>query len=252
VIDRLLFHRKKTYTGNVEKDISLVTGQRTGEENLFAQRDYEKFIEPVLKLIPPLKSLDVGCGYGRLTDWIPNCSGIDLSESLIFEAKKRYPHGTFFTYRKDPVVYPIATNSINFLFSYASFIHIKTFKELEENLKEIERVLTSDDVLGVAHINFRLKPARTKSRVIYFKQFSYFLFLIFQSKSLYLPYIKLNNSMDGIVVSAVDLLRIIKGSKLDLFDTQTDNSKSVFLPFDEKDEFLDIGILITSECVTNH
>lgn len=37
------------------------------------------------------KVLDVGCGYGRLSEWIKDYTGIDQSESLIQRGKTLYP-----------------------------------------------------------------------------------------------------------------------------------------------------------------
>lgn len=41
------------------------------------------------------KVLDVGCGYGRLSEWFGYYSGIDFSPEFIAEAKRLYPGKEF-------------------------------------------------------------------------------------------------------------------------------------------------------------
>lgn len=48
---------------------------------------------------PGMSVLDLGCGYGRFYDDIIHAgasyTGMDFSEEMIFEAKKRFPNGNF-------------------------------------------------------------------------------------------------------------------------------------------------------------
>lgn len=41
------------------------------------------------------KVLDVGCGYGRLSEWFGDYTGIDFSPEFISEAKRIYPGKNF-------------------------------------------------------------------------------------------------------------------------------------------------------------
>lgn len=41
------------------------------------------------------KVLDVGCGYGRLSEWFDDYTGIDFSEDFINKAKELYPDKKF-------------------------------------------------------------------------------------------------------------------------------------------------------------
>jgi len=41
------------------------------------------------------KVLDAGCGYGRMSEYFPNYTGIDFSPDFIEKAKKNYPDKDF-------------------------------------------------------------------------------------------------------------------------------------------------------------
>ena len=43
------------------------------------------------------KVIDVGCGYGRLSEWFGSYIGIDFSEDFIKKAKELYPDKQFYT-----------------------------------------------------------------------------------------------------------------------------------------------------------
>jgi SAM-dependent methyltransferase len=221
------FHAKRKYSGDLSEDIQTVTGFKMGAEDTNAKSDYEKYLQAILLCIPkPKIALDVGCGYGRLTNYIPNCIGIDISESLVLEASRRYPESTFRSYSKDKIRYPIESATVDFLFSHATFLHLKNYTELVENLKEIERVLSKGT--GIAHVGFRIVPARTKTKVKYFKQFSNVLLLIFQKSWMFFPYIKRNNDFDGIIVDIQTLQNNLKGINLNLLSIQIYPNEHIF------------------------
>jgi len=202
-----------------------------GNENTKAHSDFHDFLQPTLRNLVSLEGtiLDVGCGFGRLSAFIPNCVGIDVSPTLIAEAQKRNPTHKFLVYDKQPVIYPIGDGECCFVFSYAAFIHLKSFDEMLENLYEIERVLKKGKITGIAHFNFRNKPARAKTRHIYFKQFNLFSFFIFYWKGILFPYLKKNNEMDGIVVNERDLTRYLKSTKLEVLSlTRYGNGQQFF------------------------
>lgn len=41
------------------------------------------------------KILDAGCGYGRMSEWVQNYTGVDFSPDFIDIAKKKYPEKEF-------------------------------------------------------------------------------------------------------------------------------------------------------------
>lgn len=71
-----------------------------GERDIVYQHvDFERFdaeTRKILEVFKDKKVLDVGCGYGRLADVIPNYTGIDFSEEMIALAKAKHPHKRFF------------------------------------------------------------------------------------------------------------------------------------------------------------
>jgi len=53
--------------------------------------DFKKIISKHIKG----KVLDIGCGYGRISPWIKDYTGIDISPDLIEIAKREYPEKEF-------------------------------------------------------------------------------------------------------------------------------------------------------------
>lgn len=89
--------------------------------------------------------LDAGCGYGRLSEWIENYTGIDLSPDLIEKAKSLYPDKDFIvgTLKK----LPYQDNE----FDWAICVSIKAmiigncgedeWKEMEKEIKRVAKKL---------------------------------------------------------------------------------------------------------------
>ena len=64
------------------------------EELVFASsflKEYEANTRQFLSMFKDKKVLDVGCGYGRLSDLFNNYKGIDFSEEMVKLANERYP-----------------------------------------------------------------------------------------------------------------------------------------------------------------
>lgn len=55
-------------------------------------RIHEKIIR---KEIGNKSALDAGCGYGRISEWVPNYTGVDFSPDFIEKAQGRYPGKRF-------------------------------------------------------------------------------------------------------------------------------------------------------------
>lgn len=94
------------------------------------------------------KVLDLGCGNGRYygvvkynnADYI----GIDNSEKLLEEARKKYPEARF--QLADALSIPFADKSFDKVYSMAVFHHIPSKKIRLEFLKEAKRVLKDDGI----------------------------------------------------------------------------------------------------------
>lgn len=65
---------------------------------VFDDVDFNRFEAETLKILTPYKNakvLDVGCGYGRLSEYFTNYTGIDASEEMIKLATKLHPDKNF-------------------------------------------------------------------------------------------------------------------------------------------------------------
>ncbi len=151
-------------------------GEQIGEEEFRAagQRDFERYIaqDPLLlEELAPFASravLEIGCGLGRITDFVSahfqQVTGLDISEEMIRRATQRL--GNRPNLRLLPtngLDYPVADNSIDLVFSFIVFQHMPSLKVIQGNLCEISRVLKLG---GLAKIQLRGLPVR-KSRWFY-------------------------------------------------------------------------------------
>lgn len=89
--------------------------------------------------------IDVGCGNGRLTEFMAKdfnkVIGIDISGEMIKQAKERVKLPNVEFIETDGQTIPVTDNSVDIVFSYLVFQHIKTKEMVEANFKEIYRVL---------------------------------------------------------------------------------------------------------------
>lgn len=102
------------------------------------------FLKPYLK--SGQKIADIGCGNGRLVDYLQaekiNTSeyvGIDNSEKLLEIAKKEHHQNTFI--EGDFLKLPLDNESIDLLISIRAFHHLPTKKLRLQALEEMKRVL---------------------------------------------------------------------------------------------------------------
>jgi ubiquinone/menaquinone biosynthesis C-methylase UbiE len=102
-------------------------------------------------VLPGKKVLDAGCGAGRDVAYMQedglDVIGIDLSEELLKEAKKRYPKCKFklMDFRK----MSFKDNTFDGIWCMAGLIHTDR-KEIPQVLKEFSRVLKKNGVLYIA------------------------------------------------------------------------------------------------------
>lgn len=132
--------------------------------------DYEKYIKKdeflisQLGLLKDKKVLDIGCGIGRMTEFFTKdfneVCGIDISEEMILNAKKRLVgFGNVSMMTNDGVIYPFSDNSFDFAFSYLVFQHIPQISDIERNFMEISRILKKG---GITKIQLRTGPSLWK------------------------------------------------------------------------------------------
>lgn len=79
---------------------------------------------------------DLGCGTGRMSAWAN--TGIDFSEAMLKEAKRKWPQKEFI--QADITALPFADNSYDTIYSFHVFMHLD--KETTETaFAEVQRVL---------------------------------------------------------------------------------------------------------------
>jgi len=106
------------------------------------KEDYEKYVasDPLMKSYGVF--LEIGCGTGRMTEFINKKYDVvatDISEEMINQAKNRLD-GIYFLVT-DGETLPIPSESIDIVFSYLVFQHMKTMEMVESNFREAYRVL---------------------------------------------------------------------------------------------------------------
>lgn len=81
-------------------------------------------IVSVLHSLEPVRTLDVGCGTGFLTNELPGAGvGLDRSEQMLEIARKQVPHVQFV--RGDATTLPFADGSFERVFASTLFSHLE-------------------------------------------------------------------------------------------------------------------------------
>ena len=136
--------------------------------------EYKKYVEPILPLVNKNKALEVGCGIGRLTQYLvkdfKTVTALDISPNMIEIAKTRanadYLVG-------DGENYSLPDNTYDFAFSYIVFQHMQTKKLVRNNFKEIIRVLKKGGIAKI-HIGTKLiKKSHWSYGVVYTRNEAY-------------------------------------------------------------------------------
>lgn len=143
-------------------------GESISEEEFreTGKRDVETYFlnDPMIKKYlaeRPLPTiLEIGCGVGRLSEFLaPNAEflyGADISEEMISVTKKRLGHvknADF--YATDGLGFPIEDSSVDIIFSALVFQHMPSIEIIRRNIQEIGRVLKPG---GLAKIQLRAVP----------------------------------------------------------------------------------------------
>lgn len=126
--------------------------------------------EDFLKYIPKnAKVLDIGCGNGRLYDFLKKqtayniqYTGIDFSEDLLNQAKKLHPEGKFI-YMDMNSLKDLQEKNFDIIFFIASFHHLSSQKERLHVLSEVKQKLKKDGKICMTNWNLFQKK--------YFKYF---------------------------------------------------------------------------------
>ena len=112
------------------------------------EADYKKYVEddPIIQEKFPdrsgLSALEIGCGAGRILRPMARdfgrVVGIDVSGEMIAKARDIVDAELLET---DGEHIPLEDNSIDFVFSYLVFQHIKNYVLVENNFKDVARIL---------------------------------------------------------------------------------------------------------------
>jgi len=145
---------KRVKNGRISFDVSQVVGGGASE-NLpaFSSRLYYeiKSIKEILGDLQVNRSLEIGCGYARLTPWIAEYSdehySIEPEKSLYEISKKLYPSFNFLNVPVDKMPFP--DNYFGLVVSWTVLQHIPPEK-IHDSKNEILRVAENDAVILIA------------------------------------------------------------------------------------------------------
>lgn len=118
------------------------------------QEDYKKLLVNDGLIWSKDSLLDFGCGAGRITEFMAkdfkSIVGVDIAPTMIVHGKKRLEGIKNVKFLEtDGINIPLPENSIDFVFSYLVFQHIKDRNMVEGAFKEIYKVLKRGGVFKV-------------------------------------------------------------------------------------------------------
>ena len=102
----------------------------------------------------PVTILDLGCGTGRMMEYMAddfnNVIGVDVSGEMIRQAYDRLQGITNIELMEnDGENIPVKEDSVDIVFSYLVFQHIKDREMVENNFKEVMRILKQKGLFKV-------------------------------------------------------------------------------------------------------
>ncbi len=135
---------------DLQEDYNLVSSSFANSRDRFWEEmkflfDYAKKGEDIL---------DLGCGNGRFCEYLKqtNYTGVDFSENMIKEARKRYPKNNFLV--GDALSLPFKDSSFDKVYSIAVIHQIPSKEYREKAVLEIKRVLRPGGMSFVTVWNF--------------------------------------------------------------------------------------------------
>lgn len=148
-------------------------GEKINEPTFRAsgQKDYTQLMEEdelLQKKLAPFKNkkvLEIGCGIGRITEFLADnfaaVAGIDISEEMIKRGRERLANQNNVRLEAtDGLVFPFPDSTFDLVFSFIVFQHMPDTITIRKNLEEIARVLKLG---GMAKIQLRGLPTSKKN-----------------------------------------------------------------------------------------
>jgi demethylmenaquinone methyltransferase/2-methoxy-6-polyprenyl-1,4-benzoquinol methylase len=138
------------------------TGRFAGRDRP-AWRELLGELAATLAVLAPAKTLDVGCGTGYATRWLPGeITGLDQSPSMLAIAAKRLPHARFV--RGDAFALPFENDAFERVTAMSFYGHLAR-SERERFLAEARRV-APELVIVDAALREDVEPEQREERVL--------------------------------------------------------------------------------------
>lgn len=126
-----------------------------------------------------LKVLDIGCGNARLYDFLLqqteihfDYTGIDISENLLEEAKKKYPQTPFFCESMTDLD-SVKHETFDVIFFIASFHHLASKTDRLKVLEKVKHLLNDNGIICMTNWNlFQKKYIKYVWKAIFQSLFS--------------------------------------------------------------------------------
>ena len=136
---------QKTYN-TIAKDFSATRTQPWGEFDEFAKHFPKS----------EFSALDIGCGNGRLYNYLKefdlNYIGVDLSENLLEEARKKHPEALFI-HESMTELESVKNKKFDVIFFIASFHHLGSKNGRVKTLEKVKKLLKKDGIICMTNWN---------------------------------------------------------------------------------------------------
>lgn len=150
-----LYALKRLFYIYFEKRVPFTHNRVVDEPRLpeFSNRLYREvnLLKEALGTYQAKRSLEIGCGYGRLTPWIADHSNehyaIEPERNLLDDARRLYPNIKFYHGLVQKMPFP--NNYFDLCVSWTVLMHIPP-KELNKAIDEIKRVSAQEAIIILA------------------------------------------------------------------------------------------------------
>jgi demethylmenaquinone methyltransferase/2-methoxy-6-polyprenyl-1,4-benzoquinol methylase len=120
-------------------------------------------LQSALEALPPARTLDVACGTGFLTRYLPGeIVGLDQSESMLEEARRQAPEATYV--QGDALELPFPDAAFGRLFTAHFYGHLES-ADRERFLREARRV-AAEIVIADSALRPDVEPEERQERIL--------------------------------------------------------------------------------------